>query len=219
MIRRMLFAAIVLLPQVANAAISGNVEHVPAKPAAYTVVALPANYESDPKSQELLAAFGTNPELLKLREATTVQTYQAKDPDFQHRWAARLPQVAKDGQVAVLVVQDDRLVYGNAGVSVDQFAAELRRNRVVDSLVNPSGSDRCPNCRPLKIFHPQKDEDEEEKPVEKAKDILRPILPEKQVAQPKFEPAHPVEQAGMLAGLVLVGIAGAFGGLLAYWRN
>lgn len=214
MIRKVLLI-LALLPSCAFGRIRGDVNAIPAEPAAHTVIALPAHYESDQKSQELLAGFASNPQLLALRDATQVQTYSANDPDFRHRFAmndgknkvGRMPEVTRDGQAAVMVMRGNQLVYSAVGSTPDEIASEIESQGVIDTInsPNPSGSARCIRClRP----HPKTDDDEE--PAAKREpEILKPLLP-----PPRLEPiqkTEPVKAAEIGAGILALLTAGPVG--------
>jgi hypothetical protein len=130
--------------QVLASRITGNVDELPPEPEFYTVAVFPENYGTNPDSQELLRALGTDPTLVALRRATCLQTYAANDPDFRHRFAGKNPETNPDGpfnsvylrgKTAMCVVdRDGGLVWWLQGGSYRQYAADIERQGVLEEV-------------------------------------------------------------------------------------
>jgi hypothetical protein len=168
--------------------VSGNSPLV-AQPVSYTVFALPANYQSDPVSQDLIRGFnGENSDLVNLRNSTKFVCYTADDPDFKARFAGVMPEVSQQGKPGVLVTYGSQKMYCNYGVNSTQVARELRADKVVEKM--------CPQCRP---HHPKPDEPKPTVTPEQPPAPMTPITPTVAPAPPA-----PVEQANL--GQVALGI-------------
>jgi hypothetical protein len=143
--------------QVLASRITGNVDELPPEPEFYTVAVFPENYGTNPDSQELLRALGTDPTLVALRRATCLQTYAANDPDFRHRFAGKNPETNPDGpfnsvylrgKTAMCVVdRDGGLVWWLQGGSYRQYAADIERQGVLEE-VQLSGMGILRRCTP-----------------------------------------------------------------------
>lgn len=199
----LVLAAVVLLPQCALATVRGDVSKIPQEPSAYTIVCLPDNYASDPQSQGLLQSFATEPQLAGLRESTSVQLYTASDPDFKHRWAARLPEVTRDGKLALIVIQDDHVLFGTSANNWSQIVADAKTQNVCSKINRSNGT-----CRLFQRCQPQHCEPKHEEPKrEEPKPLLRPILPaiiEKQETK-VIEKAPEEAGAGLILALLATG--------------
>lgn len=112
-------------------------------PSSYTIICLPSNYKQDPLSQNIIKGFTSDPTLIQLRGMTQVQTYSANDPDFRQRFAGKMPQVVQ-GKAAVLVVQDNQVLYGKAGVPSEQLAVDIRNCGILLRLRGPCIGPLCP---------------------------------------------------------------------------
>lgn len=200
MLRKLfLIAALALLPQVALAKVGGDVNAIPQEPAAYTVVCLPDNFATDPQSQLLLRSFSIDTALVGLRNSTTVQLYTASDPDFKHRWAARLPEVSRDGKLAVIVVQDGKTLFGTAANSSDEIVANVKAEGLLTKINLSAGcrflhpKTTCPTT-----CSPKHEEPEERSPL---RPILGPILKETatKVVEDKVERDVDASPLGLVA--------------------
>src|SRR5687768_10801844 len=114
--RILIAVALLFLTVPAQAGIHGDVDAIPHEPRSYTTIAFPANYRTHQTSQDLLRAFAVDPAFKELRNLSHVTTYAANDPDFRHRWEARLPQV-RDGRPCLIISYGDsstpqKLIYG-----------------------------------------------------------------------------------------------------------
>jgi hypothetical protein len=176
----------------ADARIFGHVDRVPVEPSVYTIVCLPTGYTNDPLSQSILSAFGTDPTLIALRRSTCLQTYSADDPDFRHRFAHRLPEVAR-GKPVILVVQGNQLLFGSAGCTPQQIVSDLHGDDVFNRISNRHGilgrfrRPRQPECV---------DGVCDTKPSEPVRPILPPIQDERPILQPTTPPQPSPGPAG-----------------------
>lgn len=173
-----------------------------AEPVAYTMLALPPNYQADPVSQDLLRGFyGANTTLAELRNNTVFVTYKNSDPDFRERFAKKMPAVDA-GKPAVLVTFGDEKLLCQYGRDSSAIANEVQAGRIIEK------------CRPFRPCTPSPDAKPEPQP-EPATPItptVEPITP----TQPEPAPA-PAEDADV--GKVVLLLAAAFGGVwMAFFR-
>jgi hypothetical protein len=116
--------------------ITGDVADLPQEPEFYTVAVFPANYGTNPDSQELLRALGTDPTLVELRRNSCLQTYVVTDPDFVHRFKPETTcrKVLEGGTALLVVDRDGGLVWWLQGGSYRQYAADIERNGVLQEV-------------------------------------------------------------------------------------
>lgn len=181
-----------------QAEIKGNTSPV-YTPSTYTVVSLPDNYASDPASQALLRGMATDPTLIKLRQSTQVQTYSASNPDFKYRFSKRLPEVAA-GKPVFMVIDGTQMLYGAAGKSVKDMSREMCGCGIFDKI------------RERRNHNPQV-KTEVVAQTTPIMPLLPPIEEEKEPEVTKV----PVKPSNIV-GLILIGLLGAVGGVIAYSR-
>lgn len=172
-----------------------------AEPVAYTMLALPPNYQADPVSQDLLRGFsGANATLADLKNNTVFVTYKNSDPDFRERFAKKMPAVDA-GQPAVLVTFGDEKLLCQYGKDSSAIASEVEAGRLVDK------------CRPFRPCTPTPDVKPEPQP-----EPVAPITPTPEPITPtQPAPAPVVEEAN--AGQVVLLLAAVFGGVwMAFFR-
>jgi hypothetical protein len=123
-------------PPVYNSRITGNVTDLPQEPEFYTVAVFPTNYGTNPDSQELLRALGTDPTLVELRRHSCLQTYVVTDPDFAHRFKPETScrKVLEGGTALMIVDRTGGLVWWLQGGSYRQYAADIERNGVLEEV-------------------------------------------------------------------------------------
>jgi len=100
----------------------------PAGNEVYAVLAMPQNYESDPKLVALSNSFAADENLVAMRRSVNFWAYRADQSDFKHRWAQSLPEV-QVGKPALLIMQGDQVVYKKSGdnLQVAQVSADVGR--------------------------------------------------------------------------------------------
>ncbi len=130
---------LLLLPLTAEA---GRVEanaQLQDTPVVYTIVAVPENWKTDPVSQDLVNGFKQDPTLVALRKSTKMYSYTAANPDWKHRWAARVPQLP-----TVIVMENDKVLYKRSGVGAKPIIEDCSRNGILQRIrICPDGT--CPD--------------------------------------------------------------------------
>jgi hypothetical protein len=123
-------------PPVYSSRITGNVDNLPQEPEFYTVAVFPDDYRTNPDSQELLRALGTDPTLVELRQHSCLQTYVVSDPDFVHRFKPETTcqRVLSGGTALMVVDRTGGLVWWLQGGSYRQYAADIERNGVLEEV-------------------------------------------------------------------------------------
>jgi hypothetical protein len=123
-------------PPVYSSRITGNVTDLPQEPEFYTVAVFPTDYGTNPDSQELLRALGTDPTLVELRRHSCLQTYVVSDPDFQHRFKPETTcrKVLEGGTALMIVDRTGGLVWWLQGGSYRQYAADIERQGVLEEV-------------------------------------------------------------------------------------
>lgn len=134
----------------AHGSVSANAAY-PQTPGSYLIVAVPANYKTDPTSQSLINGFKTDPTLLQLRARTHYWTYTENSPDWKYRWANRV-----DKLPAVIVIDNGMVRYKRSGVDANTISYECRAGGLLDRLIRPVvRPNTCPgpNC-PISPYRP-----------------------------------------------------------------
>ena len=130
--------------------VDGNTDW-PESPRAYTVVAFPANYQTDPLSQDIINGFQADATLKELRARTKVWTYDENDADWQHRFA---PMVAE--LPTVIVMDGDKVVYKRSKANTQTLAHEIRTGGLFNRFPQCNPNDpNCPN-RPNQPSEPSR---------------------------------------------------------------
>lgn len=124
---------------------------LPPTPAVYTVVAMPANYKSDPLCQDILKGFSSDPTLRALRQKSKVVTYTESNPDWQHRWSKAVPQLP-----VVLVMNGDQVIYKRTRANSATLSKEISRRQWFPNL-QPCPGPNCPNIQPPPNVNPLPD--------------------------------------------------------------
>jgi hypothetical protein len=116
--------------------IIGDVQDIPQEPSFFTVAVFPENYGTNPDSQELLRALGTDPTLVELRRHSCLQTYVVNDPDFVHRFKPETTcrKVLEGGTALLVVDRTGGLVWWLQGGSYRQYAADIERQGVLEEV-------------------------------------------------------------------------------------
>lgn len=200
-----LACAVVFAPQAAFSAPTGQLKaNTPlvAEPVAYTMLALPPNYQSDPVSQDLLRGFaGANNTLTELKSNTVFVTYKSSDPDFRQRFANKMPAVDA-GKPAVLVTFGDEKLLCQYGSDSKAIANEVQAGRIIDK------------CRPFRPCTPSPDVSPSPEPQPEP---ATPIAPTVTPIEPTQPPPAPAETADVGKAVLLLAVA--FGGVwMAFFR-
>jgi hypothetical protein len=197
-----------------SARITGNVADIPQEPEFYTVAVFPENYGTNPDSQELLRALGTDPTLVELRRNTCLQTYVVTDPDFVHRFKPETTcrKVLEGGTALMVVDRTGGLVWWLQGGSYRQYAADIERNGVLEE-VQLSGMgilrrprprvctpETCPPGTPPSITpNPTQPDDGPLRPIPSPIDIVdSPEEPTVPPAAPPVTPTIPAVEDGFV---------------------
>jgi hypothetical protein len=119
-----------------SARITGDVADLPQEPEFFTVAVFPTDYSTNPDSQELLRALGTDPTLVELRRNSCLQTYVVTDPDFVHRFKPETTcrKVLEGGTALLVVDRTGGLVWWLQGGSYRQYAADIERQGVLEEV-------------------------------------------------------------------------------------
>lgn len=126
------------------AAVVGSVEgntDWPETPRFYTVAAFPANYKTDPLSQDIIKGFQTDETLKELRSRTAVWTCDETNPDWKYRFADRVAELP-----VVMVMDGDKVIYKRSKASAKMIAEEVRGGRLFNRFPQICPGPDCPNC-------------------------------------------------------------------------
>lgn len=185
--------------------IGGNSAMLPA-PSAYTVVALPQNYQQDPLSQKFLAELASDNNLRQIRSQTETRTYLAGHPILENMRIETTP--------ALVVMDGEQVLYKTSGEGVLNAGAELEGRGITRHCFKMPAVRICPQCplqRPI-IERPNQPKNDPDDPKRKEPEL--PNTPPLQLPLP-LQPATPAETHFVL----LAAIVGAVGAFARYFRD